>query len=176
LRSVKPEDPTWNELTSQLHTVDADLVFEFGPADAQPRMFAVSGDGLTEEVPIVQQMVRLSPRLTGWNIVAFRPPLRDPSPAVEYQGASLNPRDVWFRATPSGDKFDLDLYVRGWPNSPSEAQTGCIFLLLDHVIGEYSTIVHLARIESHPLAAGPKKGLKTLLELPTVVTRDKAWN
>lgn len=134
----------FDEVAAALQRVNPDLTFEFGPR-SEKREFVVSAGGVKQVFPAVASLVVAAPKLTRWNVTAFRP--RRPLPvSVEFQGVSVNSKDVQFSLLDNGKTAGIHLFI---PNFREEdvnlKQIG--YLLLDDVLGEFDVEMKLGLIK-----------------------------
>jgi hypothetical protein len=161
-------DAAFADLASALWRVDRGLAFEFGPA-ARPRDFVVSAEGIVELFPVVTRLVEAAPSMPDWHVIAFRQPGK-PSLAVEFDGQSLGADDLWFRASRSGSRTNLEAHIRGLTEANARLLMGAAFILLDNALGEYVVATRVGAIDWLPLPEDPAAaGLIPLAALPEAV-------
>ncbi|MCX6344784.1 MAG: hypothetical protein NT018_06895 [Armatimonadetes bacterium] len=157
-----------DELAVQMHKINKHLTFVFGPVKDGRREFIVSADGILSAFPAVKNLVAAAPDIPGWRIIAFRQP-DSISARIRIDDHELGSEDIWFTASPNGDKFDIHLLIKG-ATEDDNALMQLAFIVLDHTLGEYCVETKLGRIGLGPLPDDPAaSGLKPLLELADVV-------
>jgi hypothetical protein len=135
----------FDELAMELHKVDPDLAFEFGPKDAT-REFVVSAGGIRRAFSAVVSLVTSAPPLDRWEIIAFRP--RRPPCVVNLGGKQVDPGEVQFSLLDNGKIAGICLFIPGFRQDEIELkQIG--YLLLDSALGEYDVETRLGLIEMH---------------------------
>lgn len=134
----------FEELAARLRKVDPDLVFEFGPSKPK-REFVISAGGIKRVFPSVASLVGSAPPLDRWQITAFRP-RRTPVSTVEFNGKTVDPKDVQFTLASNGKTAGIRLFIPGHPEAASDLrQIG--YLLLDEALGEYDVESYFGPIE-----------------------------
>lgn len=149
------QEAVFAELSGALARVSKGLTFEIGvEVKGGQREFIVSADGIRELFPVVQRLVAAAPALPGWTIVAFRQP-KSLDFSIRIGEHELGADDVWFSATPEGERTALTLYVRGLTDENRRALAPAVFLLLDSAVGEYNVATKVCGIDSRPLPEDP---------------------
>jgi hypothetical protein len=138
LQNFKEDRETiFEALRTELHRVDKNLTFEFGPIAAGRREFIVSADGIRSAFPSVLSLVARVPSMTDWNIIAFRPP-KSLELVLEIQGLRLGADDLFFEAFQTEGRIALALYIRGFDEERRALFSQAAFILLDCALGEYA--------------------------------------
>lgn len=134
----------FDQLAAELHKVDPDLAFEFGPKDTS-REFVLSAGGIKRAFPAVTSLVNAAPTLDRWQVTAFRP-RRAPLYIVEFRGKRVDPKDVQFSLLDDGKIAGIHLFIPGYRESDADLkQIG--YLLLDSTLGEYDVETRLGFIK-----------------------------
>ncbi len=138
------QERVFNQLSSQLHKVDSNLTFEFGPKRAK-REFVVSADGIKSAFPAVVSLVDAAPKLDRWQVIAFRP-RRTPINHLEIRGKKVDPKDVQFSLLDNGEKAGVYLFIPDFQEEDAVwKQLG--YLLLDEALGEYDVETRVGPIK-----------------------------
>jgi hypothetical protein len=82
----------FGELSTELHRVNSDLTFEFGPIENGRRELVISADGIRAAFPAVQALYAAAPSLPRWKLTKFRP--RRKPMDVNDQGISVSAASV----------------------------------------------------------------------------------
>ncbi|HYF31803.1 MAG TPA: hypothetical protein VD993_11850 [Chitinophagaceae bacterium] len=158
----------FTELKVKLAEIHPDIVFEFSAnLNNGIRELVISADGIKSIFPIVSNLVSKAPHLKNWKFTAFRQPRPDIT-QIKYQGLIINIDDVFFKYSKIAGDIDLELYIRGFSESPE--WTAASFILLDIVLGEYYTTTRIGSIEKRALDEGevdtliPIRALAQLVE------------
>jgi len=165
---VTAREPICSELTAQLHKIQPDLTFEFGPVESGRREFILSADGIREAFPFVQSLAAAAPELPRWTIVRFRP-ARPHLTTVRLGELELDARSIEFLAEQDGDKANLTISVPGYKVTPQKAYEQAVFLLLDRMLSEYSVEMGIGDIDIIPRERRPKGDWLTLTRLSETV-------
>ena len=151
-------------INDQLQPTHPGIFVELG-VEGQRRTLVITADGDRANFAMVQAVYRARPMVAGWNIVAFRQ--RDnASTAIEIDGASLDPATMTFVAGREGDKLSIRVYV---PAFAGERMKVGLYVVLDHIVGEYDMETRIggidfAPIEKAPATAQPLRALPALID------------
>jgi len=158
------QERMFDRLATELHRIDPDLTFEFGPREAR-REFVVSAGGIKRSFPSVSALVHAAPTLDRWRVTAFRP-RRSLSNVVEFRGKRVDPKDVQFSLLDNGKAAGVYLYIPGFREDDIDLkQIG--YLLLDEALGEYDVEVRLGLIKMLSPETKTEVDRYPLFELPT---------
>ena len=153
------------ELARELDSIHEHLTYEIGGAENGVRELVISADGFKSAIPAVEDLVKKAPKLSDWTVTAFRQPLGELL-TVEYGAARLAPDAVWFKAGRNGSMIDVNLFLDGYNAAHKSDYLACVFLTLDHLLGEYKVMTRVGAIEVGPLSANPAAaGLRPIAEL-----------
>jgi hypothetical protein len=135
----------FDRIAEQLHKVDPDLTFEFGPKRAGSREFVISAGGMKLGFPAVTSLVESAPSLSRWHVIAFRP-RRHPMNVLQLGGKTIDPQDVEFSLLDDGKNAGVYLFIPGFRDVDVDMkQIG--YLLLDEALGEYDVESKVALIK-----------------------------
>lgn len=165
----KDQDHVFKDLDAQLHKIDPNLTFEFGPKKDGKREFVISAGGLTESFPAVISLYNAAPKLDRWIFIEFRPrrPVADFD--IEMDGVKVPPKDISFILVPDGKKAGLFIFIKGM-NKPQESTYKQIaFLYLDTALGEYDVETKVGGIDIQPAETETKSDKQPIQELPGAV-------
>ncbi|MGH9688358.1 MAG: hypothetical protein ACRD5K_14835 [Candidatus Acidiferrales bacterium] len=160
--AVAARERLFDRLQEQLHIVDPDLVFEFGPREPL-REFVVSAGGVKRAFPVVVSVVRAAPALHRWKVIAFRP--RRSLMIVEIRGKRIDPDKVRFELLDNGRMIGIRLFIPGYRESDSDLNQ-IAYLMLDEALGEYDVESQLGLIEMLPLDQRASQQSLPLRDLP----------
>lgn len=134
----------FDKLSTELHKVNSDLTFEFGPK-ATRREFIVSADGIKSAFAAVTSLVNCAPKLDRWRVTAFRPRHTPPN-VLEFRGRRVDPKDVQFTLLDDGKNAGISLFIPDFREGDGDwRQIG--YLLLDDVLGEFDVETQLGLIK-----------------------------
>jgi hypothetical protein len=156
-------------LLEQLHKVDSDLTFEFGPRQNYKRELVISAGGIRAVFPVVISLVDSAPKLARWKFIKFRQrkSLDDSDDSIVLNDVKVPSAWVYFSSKPDGDCLDVTLFIKNYNATSTYKQIG--FLWLDHALGEYDVETKLAQIEFKALGSDQPRQLKPLRQLPLTV-------
>jgi hypothetical protein len=157
------QNEIFKELTIQLHKIDNNLTFEFGPKINNKRDFVISADGIRKSFPSVEFLYNAKPELDKWNIIKFRPK-REVVNELNYDNLKLKPEDVYYIIDKDNDKIGLSFYIRNYDGNDNRFLS-CVFLFLDEAIGEYDVETKAGFIECYSLETKTKIEKKMLKNL-----------
>lgn len=166
----KDRDGVFKDLTTELHRVDADLTFEFGPVESGRREFVVSAGGIRSAFPAVQKLVASAPSLPRWTVIAFRqrrPVLHD----VTFENTTVRVADVHFRAEPDGGRIALKVFIRGYKKTDHRDYEQAAYLLLDEALGEYTVETRIGYVSIAGATPAEFSSAHPLTELAKTVDR-----
>ena len=142
----KDQERIFNELQTEMHRVNPDLTFEFGPKTDGKREFVISADGISASFPAVIALADAAPSLPRWKVTKFRP-RRGFQSRVRLNGVQVGPEQVQFTIEPDGPKAGITLFLEGYDPKDREKYMGVLFLLLDESLGEYDVETKMGFIE-----------------------------
>ena len=140
----RDQEATFDRLATEMHKVDPDLTFEFGPKDQGRREFVISADGMRRAFPKVESLFAEAPELPRWKIVKFRP--RRAPADIEYQGVEVSAAKVAVILEARGALVDLTVLMPDCAVATAKACQAIAFLLLDQALGEHDVETKVGRI------------------------------
>jgi hypothetical protein len=145
------EDPIYDRLQAQLHSVDPRLFIELS-ADSDERELVITADGNSDLFTLADAVVAAAPRLQGWSILALKPRLGFPE-SVTWEGVSIHIADVLFDPiTPEdSDELVLQLFVPGISEQEVDSAHNALLRALDHALGEREFAASVQYTEVIPL-------------------------
>ena len=159
-----------------LQRVHPDLCLVVGrPSSVRPEI-VISAGGIREAFPAVRAVVDAAPAevRARYDVVAFRPRVPDPENLrIRVKGQGLGANDIHFdvrRHRADATRCDLIVHVPGYMDAfPADSLANrpvveAVFLLLDHLVGEWAVEEQIGAIDWHSLTDAT--GLPTLVALP----------
>jgi|HubBroStandDraft_6_1064221.scaffolds.fasta_scaffold20970_2 hypothetical protein len=141
---VAERERIFDELQGELHKVDPDLAFEFGPNEPR-REFVISAGGIQRAFPAVVSLARAAPALEQWQVTAFRP-RRALLQIVEFAEKRVDPEEVQFSLLDNGKIAGIHLFIPGFRDDDAELKQ-IAYLLLEGALGESDVESRLGLIE-----------------------------
>lgn len=135
----KDRESVFDQLASQLHKVDKDLTFEFGPVLSDgKREFIISAGGIQRAFPCVENLFRKAPRLERWIVIKFRQ-RKNSLHDLSYANKTVKADDVFYMSFKDDDpdKIGLMLFFKDYKEAEEDIWGQIGFLFLDEVLGEY---------------------------------------
>lgn len=140
----RDQEGMFDRLATEMHKVDPNLTFEFGPKEDGRREFVISAGGIRETFPTVERLFAEAPRLPHWKFVKFRP--RRAPADIEHQGMKVVASEVAVTMEPRGTLMDLTVLI---PHCGADMSGRCraiAYLLLDQALGEHDVETKVGRI------------------------------
>jgi hypothetical protein len=157
------QDQVFASLAAQMHKVDPNLTFEFGPKKNHKREFVISADGIKASFPKVESLYAAAPNLKKWTFIKFRP-RRDPY-ILKVGNVEVAPRDVSILIEHDGQKAGLSVFVMGFTPAQRNDFTSAAYLFLDQALGEFDVETRVGFIEVRDRATVPS-GAVSIYDLP----------
>lgn len=153
---LKKGDPvkSLNKIGQKLNQAHPDLRVGMQPEEgSDPWRLDISCEGVSQFIPLVQEVTAAAPKLPGWEIVAFRQPMQ--GFALQTSFGEASPETTLFTGVWEAGKFDISIYI-GRPDEPRDQdRLHLAFLLMDHTIGEYLVMTKIGEVHAHPADAAP---------------------
>jgi hypothetical protein len=163
----------YSTLDEQLNKVHSDLTFEFSHNPSNSiKEFCISADGMKEHFPAVIDLVKIAPKLSNWNIRAFRQRITNEEIVISMESIDLSYDDLFFQYSPDHSKISLEIHARNFHNNNDFI--GAIFILLDALLGEYDVATQISTIEWKELDEDNIPNLSPFIMLRNVVDKSKA--
>ncbi|MFC5461165.1 hypothetical protein [Massilia niabensis] len=141
----RDQERIFDSLAAQLHKVDKDLTFEFGPKQDGKREFVISAGGIREAFPKVEALHAAAPALPNWTIVKFRPRRAPFDIRVGEKG--VNAADVHVVLHAQGEKVGLTVSIPGYKASEHTPYATIGYLFLDQTLGEFDVETRVGAIQ-----------------------------
>ncbi|MBO9685108.1 MAG: hypothetical protein J7598_00725 [Mitsuaria chitosanitabida] len=160
----RDQERTFDRLAAEMHKVDPNLTFEFGPKDGGRREFVISADGIRDAFPKVEALFAAAPSLPKWTFIKFRP-RRDPFD-LQYGGVSVKASSISVMLERDGQKVGLTVVIPGYTLASRKTYAGIAILLLDQALGEYDVETRVGSIDVRAPSAATASAVP-LSRLPT---------
>lgn len=147
-----------DDILNKILEIQGGLAVEFEKINGIYKMI-VSADGVVDYFDIVQKVVDKSPKIEGWEIIAFRQPysMETVSKIVMTVGKyKLNPNTIMFYPIIEDDCLYIQIFSEDI-NEENENQIGygCL-MLLDNIIGEYACVKKVNGYEYYNISEAKK--------------------
>ncbi|MEP0813230.1 MAG: hypothetical protein HRF49_01015 [bacterium] len=194
LAKLHPEELVWEKaIRARLAAVRRGVTCEIGGKLDGRRKLTLSADGDVALFPAVQRIFDAAPPLQGWRFAAFR--AREPLPAGFTWGEIELPASEMFfslarneplspaqseaqnlrqpPAPPSA--IDVALFIPNLRELDNDAASGACRALLEHILGEYDSAMHLGAVRLRTPPRSPAdSGLLPLARLAAEFDKAKA--
>lgn len=155
----------FKELDTELHKYDQNLTYEFSQIKNNgKREFVISADGLTESINSVIKLVNAAPKMSNWEIKAFRQ-RKSFEQDIVIENFKVSPKDIYFSSSISNNKISITLYVSNFVTK--KEYIGALFALIDNLIGEYDAMKYISSLDIKTLQN--EYELKPITELPKLI-------
>lgn len=139
------------EVTENVKKVHPEIEFEI-PFDFEEgkRVLIISADGDESLFDFVEEFVNSAPKISNWNIVAFRPRLHQKNQIIDLDGITMDYYDIMFKYEIINNRLKLDAFIRNYDKLDNR-YVHLYFLLLDSLIGEYDSVKMIQETKIYPL-------------------------
>jgi hypothetical protein len=162
-----------NEFLSQLHKYCEHLYFQIGGVENNnTRELIISAEGNLNYFNDVENLVKASPEIRNWHVIAFKPP-RGIDFFTNYEGLILDPRKMKFRplANPKlPNLLGIQILLEDFNiENKSQIKLG-IDQVLDSLLGEKERALNIHFLDVGPLIKDDlRKEFLDLNDLPTYI-------
>jgi hypothetical protein len=158
------QERTFDLLLREMHKVNPDLTFEFGPKQNGRREFIISADGIKTAFQKVEELYASAPSLPHWKFVKFRP--RRAPADISFANISVKASDVKVELKPGNPKADITVCFPAYSEPERRNYVALAFLFLDQALGEYDVEMHVDRIEVKNTKKASRESMP-IQQLPT---------
>jgi len=172
LENKNKQEKLFDDISSRLHKIDENLVFEFSPIhENKIREFSISADGIKESFPAVEKLIAISPKIKNWQFNAFRQRVPSNDLTLDFGEFQIGYDDIYFRHSTSDNELGIELNIRNYDESAQ--MQNAIYVLLDGLLGEYDVTMNIDWIEWVKLDEKNLDNLDKLTELRNLVDSRK---
>ncbi len=166
------QEAIFDEIGVEMHRVNSDLTFEFGPVENGKREFVISAGGIKSAFPAVESLYRSAPELKRWVWVKYRPRRLSIS-NLELNGKTVKADEVTYLLAKDGDKVGVVLFFNGYSDEEKSTYRQIGYLFLDEALGEYAVESQVGFIEFQAASSEYFSQSRPLKELPAQF--DEYW-
>jgi hypothetical protein len=122
---------------------------------------------------LVEEIVSLAPRISGWRFLSLKPP-QGFKFTTEYEGVLFDPSSMWFfplenRSQP--EDLGLRIGVPDFLEENKQQMLTAVLIILETALGERSAAQEIQHVEVCELPKNPERyGYIELVELPGYIT------
>ncbi|MEW6469166.1 MAG: hypothetical protein AB1458_09590 [Bacteroidota bacterium] len=134
-----------NMFLEKLHRYHPHLFFEMGGRSDTESELIITAEGIKDYFPAVELLVSRAPRLKGWNIIAFKPPMGTEF-RIEIGGHQFEPGKIIFIPLDNKEQPSAVGIQVCYPQYTEENKNIFIqgtYLILDVILGEKSTTLDI---------------------------------
>jgi hypothetical protein len=164
-----------DEFLEHLHAYCDKLFFEVGGYPDEKQDLIITAEGDTDFFDKVESLVKQTPQLEYWNVIAFKPVMADCT--TEYNDIKLNPKTMWFipLGNKASQKIGLRIYVDSYNSAKEKDFLTAAYLVLDNILGEKSNALDIGYVEIESLPSAPERDeLIELTKLPRYIEWKKS--
>ena len=162
----KDQERTFDQLGTEMHKLNPNLTFEFGPKEDGRREFVISADGIRGAFHEVEALYAAAPSLPRWKFIKFRP-RRKPNDIL-YGGVSVKASSVSVMVKPNGEMVDITVFIPGYTQAAHKTYAAIAFLFLDEALGEYDVETRVGQVNIDSASKAPAQSY-SLEALPKAV-------
>jgi hypothetical protein len=171
-------DKYLNLILSKGQKIESGLAFELQPPIDGIINMTVSADGVIELFPLIKEIVDKSPKINGWDFIAFRQRMTKEhvkGMILKSDNHEINPSEMYFSPLIEGDNIDIIVYIRGVTEENYNQIGYGGLLLLDNLLGEYDCVTKVRSYDFHNMPTNEEKmeDLIPLLELAEYIDNRK---
>src|SRR5437899_2318937 len=104
-------DENLEEIVARIGEIEPGLAVELSVREDGVKEMAISPDGVRERFPIVEQIVSQAPSMEGWQVFAFRQPVKVDF-SLECGDLELRPSALYFQPVEEDGALDIIVYGR----------------------------------------------------------------
>ena len=138
----------YEELTEKLQNYNKLLYPELTKSETNKYLLILTPDGNKRGINAVKKLYEMRPELENWIVLKYRQPTNFIQ--LNFNGLEYSSNDIEILPDFGDDEVDLDLYVKNL-NTDIDRYKNLAFLYLDHILGEYNSMMKVRYIDFHHL-------------------------
>lgn len=144
----KNQEKIFDELASQLHKIDVNLTFEFGPIKHTKREFVISADGIKSTFISVEKLYEQAPQLKLFDVTKFKP-RREILNDIQIADTKIKSSDVKYVLLKDENphKIGIILLFENYKDESKDLFGQIGFLLIDEALGEFDVETKVGAID-----------------------------
>tara|TARA_R110002033_G_scaffold170860_1_gene214516 strand:+ start:2238 stop:2828 length:591 start_codon:yes stop_codon:yes gene_type:complete len=125
-----------DEFDSKLNEYSEGLYFEIGGHPDDTQDLIITADGDINYFKDVKHLVENAPKISNWNIIAFKPPINEKF-EINYEDIFIDSDNIWFKLDKNeDDSLNITLFFKNLEKR-YESQYGSVSLIiLQTILGE----------------------------------------
>jgi hypothetical protein len=140
----------YKQLTAKIKSYNEILFPELTKTRSGQYVLIITPDGIKEGVEPTKKLAEASPEIENWIVQKFRQPIDEIT--LNFQGLQYPSSDIKVigRVDHQREVVDINVFIVGMDTDPKKYQH-LAFLYLDHILGEFNTIMKVGHIDFHHL-------------------------
>lgn len=140
----------YNKLTEQVKKYHELLAPELTKTGDDKYVLIITPDGLKDGVEPTKKLVDSNPGVSNWVVKKFRQPSDDIQLNLHGIDYPVSDIEILAEIVQEEDKVDIHMFIKGM-NSDEKKYQHLAFLYLDHILGEFNSIMKVRYIDFHHL-------------------------
>ncbi len=162
-----------DEILERLSRIEPGLAVELGVREDGVTEMTISADGVRERFPIVEQIVSQAPSMEGWEVIAFRQPIKADF-SLTCGDLELRPAELYFQPLEEDGALDIIVYGQGFCDQDKDDLGYHGLIMIDSLIGEYDCVTQVRHYDFQELPdEQDREGLLPLSQLPSFIQARK---
>jgi len=161
----------YNKLTGQLKKFN-ELLFPELTKEGDKYVLIITPDGVRDGVEPTKKLFESNPDIRNWIFKKFRQPSDEIHLNLDGVDYPVSDIEIVSQLVPEEEKVDIRVFIKGMNNDEKKYQH-LAFLYMDHILGEFNSIMKVRYIDFHHLDDGKTvKDSMSLLELRKLIERE----
>ena len=138
------DDPNTALLLKNLQKIDKKLNIAYSVLNEKSpvRKLVISANGNIKKFSLVKKIVAESPVLNNWNIIAFRPRVKEDDLVINFNSDdAMKVDNMYFDKEIIDDKIKINVYGKGLENYNADSVYEAGMLFMQYALGEYNAIM-----------------------------------
>lgn len=150
------DDSATQELLSKIQKIDKGIHVAYTGVDENnpTRKLIISANGNIKKFSIVEKIVAMSRPIARWEIMAFRPRIKDPDLTVHFNSYEyMKVDEMFFDHETINNKIQINVYGIGLEKYDIDSVHEAGMIFMQYVLGEYNAIMKVHRFSFYGLIA-----------------------
>src|SRR5215831_5953364 len=140
--TAQMRDQHIDKILEHISRIEPGLAVELGVREDGVKEMTISPDGVRERFPIVEQIVSQAPSMEGWEVIAFRQPIRADF-SLRCGDLELTPAELYFLPLEEDGALDVIVYGQGFSDQDKDDLSYHGLIMIDNLIGEYDCVTQV---------------------------------
>jgi hypothetical protein len=162
----------YNKLTSKIQEYNKNLFPELTKSSSDEFVLIITPDGMKDGVEPTKSLAAVAPKIENWIVTKFRQPTDKillNFKGLEYPSSDI---EILHEIDSKREVVNINVFVRNMNKDPALYQS-LAFLYLDHILGEFNSIMKVGYIDFHHLDQDKKvENSISLLDLRSLIARE----